>query len=178
MVEELMIIYVLELICMTLGNYGAGQYSNFATQSGLIYIYPYAIMPGVVFNNPGTQTIIWDNNTGTYSGWGNDGKICNFVSFGVGNCGYMTFYGSGTQNGGSLQFVFVLPLMFHSLLNIYAGLLEVVEIASMCVEVINVEIAHVAYVTHPTPTSPKHDVLLHINLLNIIGPRCIVWRAP
>jgi hypothetical protein len=96
--------------CMTWGNYGAGQYSNFATQSGLMYIYPYA-MPGGVFSgaNPGTQTIIWGNNTGTYSGWGN-GKICNFVSFGgAGNCGYMTFYGSGTQNGGSLQFFFPNP---------------------------------------------------------------------
>jgi len=96
--------------CMTWGNYGSGQYSNFATQNGLMYIYPYA-MPGGVFSgaNAGTQTIIWGNNTGTYSGWGN-GKICNFVSNGsAGNCGYMTFYGSGTQNGGYLQFFFPNP---------------------------------------------------------------------
>jgi hypothetical protein len=95
---------------MTWSNYGAGQYSNFATQNGLMYIYPYA-MPGGVFSgaNAGTQTIIWGNNTGSYSGWGN-GKICNFVSNGsAGNCGYMTFYGSGTQNGGSLQFFFPNP---------------------------------------------------------------------
>jgi hypothetical protein len=75
-----------------------------------MYIYPYA-MPGGVFSgaNSGTQTIIWGNNTGTYSGWGN-GKICNFVSNGsAGNCGYMTFYGSGTQNGGYLQFFFPNP---------------------------------------------------------------------
>lgn len=98
------------VVCnMLWGNYGSGQWSQFASVEGLMYIYPYA-MPGGVFSSTTTSSNInWGNNSGTYCGWGS-GKIVNFnTASSQGNLGYMNMYGSGTQNGGYLQFFFPSP---------------------------------------------------------------------